>query len=92
MPVLGFSALMIRPGEQVNIPKRSASGVLKIVDGHGQADIDGASFDWDQHDILAVPTHSAVALSNGSTEQAAYVFLVDDAPLQRKSGIYEVFD
>jgi gentisate 1,2-dioxygenase len=92
MPVLGFSALMLRPGEQASIPKRSASGVLKVVEGRGQADIDGVSFDWEQHDIMALPTHSPVVLSNRSSEQAAYVFLVDDAPLQRKIGIYEVFD
>jgi len=41
---------------------------------------------------MAVPTHSSVVLSNGSSKQAAYVFLVDDAPLQRRIGIYEVFD
>jgi len=92
MPVLGFSALMLRPGEQVRLPKRSASGVLKVVEGRGHADIDGVGFDWEQHDIMAVPTHSPVVLSNGSTEKAAYVFLVDDAPLQRRMGIYEVFD
>ena len=92
MPVLGFSALMLRPGEQISIPKRSASSVLRVVEGHGKAEIDGVLFDWEQHDIMAVPTHSPVVLSNGSLEKAAYVFVVDDAPLQRKIGIYKVFN
>ena len=91
MPVLGFSALMLRPGETLSMPRRSPSGVLKVVEGCGQASIDGTDFDWDQHDIMAVPTHSAVSLCNRSSEQPAYLFLVDDAPLHRKLGFYEEF-
>lgn len=91
MPVLGFSALMLRPGEELSLPRRSASGVLKVVEGRGQAEIDGHAFDWDQHDIMAVPTHSPVTLRNASTERPAFLFLVDDAPLHRKLGFYEEF-
>ena len=92
MPVLGFSALMLRPGEQIKLPKRSASGVLKIVEGEGQAVIDGDVFSWQQPDIMAIPTHSPVQLANRSTQRPAYLFLVDDAPLQRKLRIYEEFE
>jgi len=91
MPVLGFSALMLRPGEQIKLPRRSASGVFKVVEGSGQADIDGSCFDWEQHDIMAVPTHSPVTLSNRSNTSSAYLFMVDDAPLHRKIGIYQEF-
>jgi gentisate 1,2-dioxygenase len=91
MPVLGFSALMLRPGEEVLLPRRSASGLLKVVEGRGQADIDGQGFDWEQHDIMAVPTHSPVKLANRSNSQPAYLFIVDDAPLHRKLGIYEEY-
>ena len=91
MPVLGFSALMLRPGEELTLPRRSPSGVLKVVEGSGQASIDGEDFDWVQHDIMAIPTHSAIVLRNGSSQQEAYLFLVDDAPLHRKLGFYEEF-
>ena len=71
--------------------RRSASAVLKVVEGQGQAEIDGNSYNWDQHDVMAVPTHARVSLSNRSGTDNAFVFVVDDAPLHRKLGIYEEF-
>lgn len=91
MPTLGFSAIMLRPGEELKLPKRSASGVLKVVEGRGQASIDGKTYDWEQHDIMSVPTHSPITLVNRSAKNPAYVFLVDDAPLHRKLGFYQEF-
>ena len=91
MATLVFSALMLRPGEILQLPKRSASGVLKVVEGQGQADIEGTTFNWEQHDIMAIPTHSPVSLYNRSSQKPAYLFMVDDAPLHRKLGFYEAF-
>ena len=91
LPTLGFSAIMLRPGEQVRMPRRSASGVLHVVEGDGRAVVDGAEHLFSHADTLAVPTHSEVTLSNASTREPIYLFMVDDAPLHRKLGIYEVF-
>ena len=38
----------------------------------------------------AFPTHADLMLINASGTSPAYLFVVDDAPLQRKLGIYEV--
>ncbi|MDB5913420.1 MAG: hypothetical protein JWP22_2095, partial [Ramlibacter sp.] len=38
-----------------------------------------------------VPTQAVVTLANRSLQSPANLFVVDDAPLQRKLGIYEVF-
>lgn len=92
MPVLGFSAIMLRPGEEVAMTKRSCSAVFKVVEGQGQAEIDGTEFSWDVHDIMAVPTHARVKIRNSSSASPAFLFLVDDAPLQRKIKIYEEFE
>jgi len=91
MPVLGFSAIMLRPGEEVSMVKRSCSAVFKVVEGQGQAEIDGSEFNWDVHDIMAVPTHARVKICNSSSKSPAFLFLIDDAPLQRKIRIYEEF-
>jgi len=91
LPVLGFSALMLRPGEELKLPRRSASAVLHVVEGMGDAEIDGISLGWEIHDSVAVPTHAEVRVANGSTTKPAYLFVIDDAPLHRKLGIYEVF-
>jgi gentisate 1,2-dioxygenase len=91
MPVLGFSAIMLRPSEEISMVKRSASSVFKVVEGEGEANIDGQGFYWNKHDIMAVPTHSKVSIKNNSASTPAFLFLIDDAPLQRKIKIYEEF-
>jgi gentisate 1,2-dioxygenase len=91
LPTLGCSALMLRPGEERHFPRRSASAVLHVIEGRGDARIDGESFSWAEHDVLAVPTHAPLTLANGSATTPAFLFMVDDAPLQRKMRIYHEF-
>ena len=90
LAALGFSALQLRPGEELRLPRRSASAVLHVVDGAGTAVVDDATHRFDTADTLAVPTHADLMLINASGTTPAYLFVVDDAPLQRKLGIYEV--
>ena len=92
LPTLGFSAIMLRPGEEARLPKRSASAVLHGVEGAGIATIDHVAHAFGEADTIAVPTHAEVVLSNASGKEPACLFMVDDAPLHRKLGIYEVFD
>jgi gentisate 1,2-dioxygenase len=92
LATLGFSALMLRPGEEIRLPKRSASAVMHIIEGEVTASIDDAVHHAEETDTLAVPTHATVALANRSGKTPAYLFLIDDAPLQRKLGIYQVFE
>ena len=91
LPTLGFSAIMLRPGEEARLPKRSASAILHGVEGAGTATVDQAVHAFGEADTLAVPTHADVVLRNDSGRQPAFLFMVDDAPLHRKLGIYEVF-
>ena len=92
LPTLGFSALMLRPGEDLALKRRSASAVLHVVEGGGTAVIDGVTLPFGESDTLAVPTHAQVRLANASGTAPAFLFMVDDAPLHRKLGFYEVFD
>ncbi|HKN11468.1 MAG TPA: cupin domain-containing protein [Pseudomonadota bacterium] len=92
MPVLGFSAIMLRPGETIAAPRRSASAVLHVVEGEGEAEIDGVTLCFGDSDTLAVPTHAKLLLANRRTASPAYLFQIDDAPLQRKCGFYEIFN
>jgi len=92
LPTLGFSAIMLRPGEEIRLPRRSASAILHGVEGAGTAIVDGVAHQFVEADTIAVPTHAEVALSNAPGKEPAYLFMVDDAPLHRKLGIYEVFD
>jgi gentisate 1,2-dioxygenase len=89
LPTLGFSALQLRPGEVLRLPRRSASAVLHVVEGSGTALVDETTHRFETADTLAVPTHADVQLANASGAASTYLFVVDDAPLQRKLGIYE---
>lgn len=92
LPTLGFSAIMLRPGEHITVQRRSASAVLHVVEGCGQATVDDAWHQFSEADTMAIPTHARLTLANDSAQQPAYLFMVDDAPLHRKLGIYEVFE
>ncbi len=91
MPTLGFSALMLRPGEELRLRRRSASAVLHVVEGAVTAVVDDTHHGMTPADTLACPTHAEVMLTNASGREPAYLFMVDDAPLQRKLGFYEQF-
>ncbi len=39
---------------------------------------------------MAVPTHAKIQIRNNSSKMA-FLFMVDDAPMQRKLGFYEQF-
>jgi len=91
LPTLGFSAIQLRPGEELTLKRRSASAVFHVVEGQGVAQIDGTTLPFSESDTLACPTHARVVLSNSSSKFSCYLFVVDDAPLQRKMGIYQTF-
>jgi gentisate 1,2-dioxygenase len=65
---------------------------MHMVEGSAKVLVDEAVHDVQETDTLAVPTHAMVLASNASASKPAYLFIVDDAPLQRKMGIYEVFE
>ncbi len=88
LPILGFSAQMLRPGEEVRPPRRSCSSIMHVIEGRGVSQIDGVTLHWDESDTIAVPTHADVSHRNMG-ERPAFVFHVDDAPLHRKLGVYE---
>jgi gentisate 1,2-dioxygenase len=91
LPTLGFSALKLTHGEPVRLSRRSASMVLHAVQGEGVAIVDGVEFTFRESDTMAIPTHAKVSLAATGSEPT-YLFMVDDAPLQRKLGIYQVFN
>jgi len=91
MPILGFSALMLRPGEEMRPVRRSASNGYLVVAGKGETEIDGTTLVWEENDVFAAPTHAAIRHRNASSTAPAFLIQIDDAPVQRKLGFYEEF-
>jgi gentisate 1,2-dioxygenase len=91
LPTLGFSAMMVQAGETVKLPRRSCSGVLHVIEGEGRADVDGTAMSFEEDDTFVAPTHANITIENGSAKKPLCLFVVDDAPLQRKLAFYEEF-
>ena len=92
LPTLGFSALLLRPGEEVGLVRDSASKVFHVVGGEVDASVGGVALAGaTDADVFAAPPHAGVRLANRSARAPAWLFQVDDAPLQRKIGMYERF-
>ncbi len=89
LPTLGFSAQLLRAGQDWRPRKRSASSVVHVIEGRGESVIDGTLLQWSEGDTLAVPTHAEV--THRASAHDAYLFHVDDAPMQRALGFYEDF-
>lgn len=88
--LLGFSALMLRPGQRLTLPARSCAMVLHQLEGASGVVFDEQRFALAEADTCCVPGYAPVTLENRSANMPAFVFLADDAPLQKKLGLYEV--
>ncbi len=90
LPILGLSAEMIQPGQEIRPRRRSCGAVFHVVEGEGESEIDGETFAWGEADTLVAPSHAEV-VHRVVAAAPAFLFHVDDAPLQRALGFYEEF-
>ena len=88
--ILGFSALMLRAGETLKLPARSTAMVFHTIEGGVKVSSDSATFTLAEADTCCIPGYTPITLSNTQSKQASFVFIADDAPLQKKLGVYEV--
>ncbi|NUZ08341.1 cupin domain-containing protein [Piscinibacter koreensis] len=87
--ILGYYALMLRPGQQLRLPVRSPAAVFHLIEGAVDATIEGRSFRLAEADTCCAPGYSAVTLANPDRVKPAFLFMADETPLQRKLGVFE---
>ena len=90
--ILGFYALMLRPGQTLQLPARSPAQVFHQIEGRVEVMVESYNFDLVQADTCCVPGYTQTCLRNCSDAHAAYVFIADESPLHRKLGVYETRD
>jgi gentisate 1,2-dioxygenase len=88
--ILGFHALMLRPGQALGLPVRSPASVFHLIEGGISAEIDGREFTLAEADTCCAPGYTAVTLRNRLADRPSFVFIADEAPLHRKLGVFEV--
>ena len=92
--ILGFGALMLRPGESVRLPARSPASVFHLIEGRARVQVDmphsPGDFLLEEADTCCAPGYCPIELSNPSGRDAAVLFIADESPLHRKLGLYEI--
>lgn len=87
--ILGYYALMLRPGQTLKLPARSPATVCHLIEGDAEAHIQEQRFVLASADTCCLPGYTAWVLVNSSADAPAFFFIADEAPLHRKLGIYE---
>ncbi len=87
--ILGFYALMLRPGQSLRLPARSPAQVFHVIEGEVQAQIVNRQFHMVEADTCCAPGYEAVTLTNLQADKASFIFIADESPLHRKLGVYE---
>ena len=87
--MLGFGALMLRPGETVALPARSPAAVWHVIEGGAKLAAEAQAFTLATADTAVVPGYTATTLVNCSADEPAFLFVADEEPLHRKLGLYE---
>ena len=86
--ILGFYALMLRPGQTLRLPARSPAMVFHVIEGGAQVQIEDQAFTLDTADTCCAPGYTAVTLNNPSAKPA-FLFIADETPLHQKLGVFE---
>ena len=86
-PTLGYGAQLLRAGEETRAKRETSSIVYVCLQGRGQTEVAGHTFDWEENDIFVVPNflwRRHVAKGSGD----AILYSMSDAPLLEKIGQY----
>ena len=87
--ILGFYALMLRPGQTLHLPARSPASVFHVIEGGASVLVGEQCFMLAQADTCCAPGYTRVTLVNASLAEPTCFFIADEAPLHRKLGVYE---
>ncbi|MBH2010042.1 MAG: cupin domain-containing protein [Xanthomonadaceae bacterium] len=87
--ILGYYALMLRPGQALRLPVRSPAMVFHVIEGGAKVQVEDQAFTLLEADTCCAPGYSQVSLSNSSADQPAFIFIADESPLHRKLGVFE---
>jgi len=87
--ILGYYALMLRPGQTLRLPARSPAAVFHLIEGGIDVAVGEQHFMLDEADTCCAPGYTAATLRNRSAAAPAFVFIADETPLHRKLGVFE---
>ena len=87
--ILGYYALMLRPGQTLTLPVRSPAMVFHVIEGGVEAKVENQTFTLAEADTCCAPGYSRVSLRNCESGKPSFLFIADESPLHRKLGVFE---
>ncbi|MDT7838663.1 cupin domain-containing protein [Aquabacterium sp. OR-4] len=90
--ILGFHALMLRPGQTLTLPASSPAQVFHLIEGGVDVQVatdPPKAFTLAEADTCCAPGYTPVTLRNRAGNTPAFVFVADESPLHRKLGVLE---
>ncbi len=94
--ILGFYALMLRPGQVLKLPVRSPAMVFHVIEGAASVAVgvptSQQQFMLAEADTCCAPGYTPVTLANPAADGPAFLFIADETPLHTKLGVFEVRD
>ena len=87
--ILGYSALMLGPGQTLSLPVRSPAAVFHVIEGGVDVGVDEQQFALAEADTCCAPGYTPVRLANRSATAPAFLFIADETPLHKKLGVFE---
>lgn len=87
--ILGYYALMLRPGQTLELPVRSPAAVFHVIEGSVRIRVEDQTFTLTEADTCCSPGYSAVSLLTLAADKSTFIFIADETPLHRKLGVFE---
>jgi gentisate 1,2-dioxygenase len=87
LPTMSCRVQMIRKGEKLKPKRVAGSSIFLVKQGKGRSVIDGKAFDWEQGDIVALPSWAQHDCANTGAEDAI-LFSISDRPVLEALGLY----
>jgi gentisate 1,2-dioxygenase len=88
LKTLGFTAMMLRPGQTLRPSLRSSSGVFHVVSGRGISVVNGQKHNWGPKDTFSAPVFANIE-HQAEGDDFAFLVRIHDAPMQQRLGFYE---
>jgi gentisate 1,2-dioxygenase len=87
-PTQTYKAQLLRPGEQTQPFRHTASTVYTVMQGHGYTDVNSKRLVWSRNDILVVPANMWRRHVNLDAHADALLYSLTDEPLLKAIGHY----
>jgi gentisate 1,2-dioxygenase len=88
LKTIGFTAMMLPPGQTSRPPLRSCGCVFHVLSGRGASIVNGRKYAWGPKDTFSAPAFADIE-HRSADDAPAFLIRIHDAPLQEKLGYYE---